>query len=279
MVGKMDVKKEKYEEIYDKKFSFGKNWENFLKNLTKERIDISKKYLKEFIGLKNLKNKTFLDIGCGSGIQSLAACQLGAKVISVDIDDNCIDCTKYLRKVNNINEEDWKIIKGSILDDTLLNKLEKADIVYSWGVLHHTGDMWKALRNVMSLVKEKGLLYIAIYNKYEGLLSSEFWLRIKKIYANLNKFFRHIITFTYIFLLIILMILIGRNPVKYIKEYKKERGMSFYTDVVDWLGGYPYEFATPKEITKFCKRQGFKSIKLKEIKGWGCNQFLFKNSN
>jgi 2-polyprenyl-6-hydroxyphenyl methylase/3-demethylubiquinone-9 3-methyltransferase len=278
MVRKIEL----YENIYNKKFSFGKNWNLFLKNLNDEKINIAKDSLIKFTKLKNFKEKTFIDFGCGSGLFSLCAVLLGAKkVISVDIDDNSLNCAKYLRKKYGISKKVWEIKKGSALDEKFIKGLGKFDIVYSWGVLHHTGEMWSALKNITFLVKKSGLLYIAIYNNFKGFpFYSSTWIKIKNFYSSSNIFIRKIIEIPYIFLIFFGLLFNGINPISYMKNYSKNslRGMSFYRDIVDWLGGYPYEYASVEEIKKFYEKLNFKLINLNKTNREGCNEFLLKKN-
>ncbi len=282
MVAEMDEKLELYEDIYKKKFSFGKNWQFFLKKLDNKKIELAKKSLTDFTKLKNFKDKTFIDIGCGSGLFSLCACLLNAeKVISIDVDENSVSCAKYLRNKFKINPEIWEIKTGSALDSDFLKNQGEFDIVYSWGVLHHTGYMWKALENVIPLIAKDGSLYLAIYNEFKGFPNSKTWAKIKKFYSNHGKIIRKIIEMGYISYYILGLLAHGKNPIKYIKNYgqKGARGMSFYRDAVDWLGGYPYEFASTKEIIDFYGGKNFKLITLKKAKREGCNQYLFQKND
>ncbi|RMD57761.1 class I SAM-dependent methyltransferase [Candidatus Woesearchaeota archaeon] len=273
------MSKELYENIYEQAFSFGENWAEYLKKLDAEKIQRAQKSLEEFLGKGTIKGKTFLDIGCGSGLFSLAAIKLGAReVTSIDPDKNSTECAKYLREKFKIPSKKWKILKGSILDKKFIKKLPKADITYSWGVLHHTGDMWRALDNAISLVRKKGTLYIAIYNKYTGPLSSKSWLKIKKLYVRSPKLVKKAMELLYAGEQLISLAIRLKNPIAYVRNYKTDRGMSFMRDVTDWLGGYPYEYATPAEIEEHCKRRGLKLVKIKHRKGTGCNEFVFKRT-
>ncbi len=274
------MKHETYESAYKdpRHFSFGKNWQNFLKNLNDEKINEAKKSLVEFLGGEDkIKGKTFVDIGCGSGLFSLAAYLLGVKeIISVDVDEFSIACAKHLKEEKG-NPENWQIKQGSALDEKFVKSLGKFDIVYSWGVLHHTGDMHKAFENVINLVGEGGIFYLAIYNKNEKCLfegTSKFWLRVKKIYNSSNLLVKKMMEVGYVFYYVTGLIVHFINPFKYIKNYVSLRGMSFYTDIKDWLGGYPYEFATIDEIKDFFKKYNLKCIKYKEVRSIGCNEFL-----
>ena len=165
------------------RFGFGKNWSRFLNLLNENRIESAEKSLLKYLGIDSLKGMSFLDIGSGSGLFSLAAHRLGALVTSFDYDVDSVECKKILReKYKDLNE--WQVMQGSALDKEFLNTLGKFDIVYSWGVLHHTGSMYEAFENVAPLVKEKGYLFISIYND-QGAASRR-WKWIKEKY---NKSF------------------------------------------------------------------------------------------
>lgn len=269
-------------------FSFGKNWSSFIRNyLSRERVNEAKQSLVRFFGLPDLKNKTFIDIGCGSGLYSLAAYQLGAsRIISFDADKDSVHCCEYLKQTMG-NPSHWKVSYGSILDKKFISSLGKFDIVYSWGVLHHTGKMWNAIKNSLLLVKPRGLLYIAIYNKCAGfgiypdgrLGSSAFWEKEKRFYSKLPILLQNLIDLLVMGLLVFFYLIRFKNPVKIIVGHKKQfRGMSWRIDIKDWLGGYPYEYASPDEIFNFVKEQGFELINLKYYHGLGNNEYLFKKN-
>lgn len=265
------------------KFNFGKNWKNFIDDkLDNERIGIAERSLKEFT-IKNVKNdKIFLDIGSGSGLFSLAAKNLGYKVISVDVDKNSVECTKFLKKKYYKNDRNWKTLTGSILDNDLLRKLPHSDIVYSWGVLHHTGQMWVALDNCIRKLKPNGKLFIAIYND-QGFKSRIWWI-VKYIYNYLPNilnqiYFLTILILIYFFILIKKILLLDlKSLFDYILNVKKNRGMSFYFNMLDWIGGYPYEFSSFENLKKYCENKGLKVIKFKKNNSLGCHQIVFKKN-
>jgi 2-polyprenyl-3-methyl-5-hydroxy-6-metoxy-1,4-benzoquinol methylase len=260
------------------RFEFGKNWERFLKILNEDRILEAEKSLKQMLEIEDLNGKSFLDIGSGSGLFSLSARRLGARVHSFDYDPRCVTCTQELKRRYFPDDVRWKIEQGNVLDVTYLNSLEKYDIVYSWGVLHHTGNMWKALENIAPLVNEKGTLFISIYNDQGP--ASQLWKSLKKVYNRSSKPIRILMILSYGAYFetraAIMRILTWKNPLpfKYWNEMKKSRGMSVWHSLVDWVGGYPFEVAKPEEIFDFYKRLDFLLTKLK-TRGGGCNEFVF----
>ena len=269
----------------NKPFAFGKNWESFVKSyLNRERTDEAQKSLIEFCDGYTLKGKSFLDVGCGSGMFSLAAYKLGSsKILSFDVDPDSIRCCEYLREKEG-NPANWQIMKGSILDEGFISKLEKYDFVYSWGVLHHTGNMWKAIKNATRLIADDGLLYIAIYNKADGFGiypdgrfgPSKFWVKEKRLYSGLPIIAQILIDYAVMSFLILSYTLTLNNPIKKIRGHKELRGMSWRIDIKDWLGGYPYECASVAEVFNFLKGLGFSLENLKCNNGLMNNEFLFK---
>ncbi len=152
------------------RFEFGKNWKKYLETLDKDRVIEAEKSLCAMLNVESLDGKRFLDVGSGSGIFSLAARRLGASVHSFDYDPNCVACANELKNRFFKNDHKWSIEQGSILDRDFLKTLGQSDIVYSWGVLHHTGDMWQSLANVIQLAKPGAVLFIVIYND-QGFMS------------------------------------------------------------------------------------------------------------
>ena len=262
-----------------KRFEFGKNWKNFLKKITHERISIAENSLIKMLGLDNLSGKRFIDIGCGSGLFSLSARNLGAKVFSFDFDEYSVWCAENLRKKYNYEDENWIVKRGSIIDRDFVNSLGKFDIVYSWGVLHHTGEMWGAIDSSTRLVDEKGTLFISIYND-QGI-KSHFWWMIKWFYNSLPKFLKKLFAYSISFFIIFIMLIkytLKLKPMVILGpmlNYKKYRGMNYTTDIIDWYGGFPYEFADYDYLIKYIEDKGFKFKNGKRTTSHGCNEMVF----
>lgn len=277
-----EIAQQHLEEVnHGERFEFGKNWSNFLGLLNDERISQAEESLRSMLEVEDLHGKTFLDIGSGSGLFSLAAKRLGAEVLSFDFDSHSFNCTTELRRRYFPDDQNWRVEQGSALDRKYVSSLGKFDIVYSWGVLHHTGKMWEGLENAELAVAENGKLFVAIYNDTGS--QAVRWKWIKKTYNKLPKFLQ--IPFTIIIYLPdeikdILKALFTLSPQKYIESWTKyhgNRGMNRWYDMVDWIGGYPYEVATPDEIFEFYTEKGYRLTKLVcGYVGLGCNQFVFQ---
>ncbi len=259
------------------RFQFGANWAHFLRVLTDERIQQAETGLSGMLGTRDLSGKAFLDIGSGSGLSSLAARRLGARVRSFDYDPQSVACTAELRRRYFPEDPDWTVERGSALDAEYLQRLGTFDIVYSWGVLHHTGAMWRALDLVAPLVKPGGTLFIAIYND-QGAWSGR-WKKIKRLYCSgpVGKTLVTGVAIPYWVLRSAAADLVWmRNPLASYRAYGRQRGMSVIHDWHDWLGGYPFEYAKPEAILSYCLDRGFRLDRLVTAGGSvGCNEFVF----
>ncbi len=254
-------------------FSFGENWADFIaRNFSPQRVDISRQCLLGMLERPDLQGQYFLDLGCGSGLSSLAAFTAGAaRIVSFDIDPHSVATTRKLWEMHG-SPAHWEIHHGSALDRDFLATLEPADIAYSWGVLHHTGQMWQAIRNAAPLMKPDGVFFIALYTTTP---SSPYWLKVKRRYNAAGNLRKRLMEWHYVLRHMALPDLIClRNPWRRFRDYQASRGMSQMTDVRDWLGGYPYEDASVEQVLRFGRDElGLELVNLKT--GEACTEYVF----
>lgn len=256
------------------RYDFGNNWYDFIKEIDQKQINTATEHLERLVG--NINGKTFLDIGSGSGLHSLAALKLGASsVTAIDYDPISVKASTSLLS-EYAKGGSWEVTKGDILADSL--ETRRFDVVYSWGVLHHTGDMWTAIQNASKLCRKDGIFALALYIKTPFC---ELWKKEKRIYAK-HKTIRPILDALFIALLFARKSFSGTNPFTYISEYNSNRGMNFFTDVRDWLGGYPYESISDEELDSFMTTQGFSLVRKnntapgKGLFGTGCGEWVYQ---
>ena len=264
----------------DLRFAFGANWRHFLDTVDADRVEHATDSLAALLGSERVRGRSFLDIGSGSGLSSLAALRLGAsRIRSFDYDADSVACTAELRRRFGSGAS-WTVELGDALDAAYLRALGTFDVVYSWGVLHHTGAMWKALDNVTACVAPGGTLCVALYND-QGRVS-RIWTRIKAVYNGAPRFARPLIVLSYMTYREARS-MVGRLwrgetwfPPTCWREYRTRRGMSVWHDYVDWVGGYPFEVATPAQVHAFYEARGFRlAYDVTDTIGGGCNQFVF----
>ncbi|WP_422770206.1 class I SAM-dependent methyltransferase [Plantactinospora sp. WMMC1484] len=260
-----------------RRFGFGANWKSFVQVMDDDRIASATASLTRALAVPDLAGRSFLDIGCGSGLFSLAAHRLGATVHSFDFDPDSVAATTALRQ-RYAADGDWTVEQGSILDRAYAARLGHFDVVYSWGVLHHTGDMWKALAAAVDLTRPGGRLFVAIYNDQGP--ASRVWRWVKRRYNSSGRLGRMLL------LGLSTMYLYRRVPLRKLLQLVMprrfpprpiRRGMSRSHDLVDWVGGYPFEVARPEQIFRFVRDRGFELTHLTTCGGdLGCNEFVFR---
>jgi 2-polyprenyl-3-methyl-5-hydroxy-6-metoxy-1,4-benzoquinol methylase len=259
------------------RFAFGRNWKRYVRTVAAREVGIAADSLHRSLGEIDPHSCSFLDIGCGSGLMSAAACRLGfRRVVSFDYDSDSVEATHAMRRAQS-EPGNWTVLQGSVLDDGFMTRLGRFDVVYSWGVLHHTGDMWAALDRALAAVAPGGRALIALYND-QGWIS-QYWAVVKQTYIRSPAPLRALIAgIFYVYFgvgLFVADLLRLRNPLR--RHSGDRRGMKFRYDVVDWVGGYPFEVARPQEVENYARARGF-DCRCVFFAGrrHGCNEYLLR---
>ncbi|WP_445147426.1 class I SAM-dependent methyltransferase [Dyella sp. Tek66A03] len=244
--------------------------------LDEHRVDQSRRAICDLLDREDLQDWRVLDIGSGSGLSSLAMHQLGAEVVSFDYDPDSVACTEELRRLYGASDKHWTVTHDSVLDVAFMQSLGKFNLVYSWGVLHHTGAMWQALDLAQQCVAPGGTLLIALYND-QGWRSGV-WRAIKRLYCSSAPGRWLVGALFYPFFALYALWLDLRQlhvPGTHARQYAQRRGMSLFHDWRDWLGGYPFEVAQPEGVVSKLAAEGFQLQSQKLTQGLGCNEFVF----
>jgi len=259
------------------RFAFGANWSRFLACVDEARIVEAEQSLRVMLKMDSLAGKRFLDAGSGSGLFSLAARRLGASVLSFDFDPQSVACTQALRARYFNHDAQWQVMQGSVLDQEFLAQCGEFDVVYSWGVLHHTGAMWDAISLLETRVAARGLLFVAIYND-QGW-KSRAWSTLKRWY-NHHRWLRPGLIGAGLLVLWgprSMVDLCQGQPFRTWRQYARERGMHPWHDLIDWIGGHPFEVATPTQLFEFFSAKDYELITLKTAGGGlACNELVFR---
>jgi 2-polyprenyl-3-methyl-5-hydroxy-6-metoxy-1,4-benzoquinol methylase len=262
-------------------FAFGKNWLEYGEKIDEARIEQACADLRRLAGRDRMDGRGFLDIGCGSGLHSLAAVRMGATLVrGIDIDPDSVEASR--RTLQRFEPNADAQFSAVSVFDTSPQDPGTFDVVYSWGVLHHTGDMNRALAKAAELVKPRGQLLIALYHKtpFCGM-----WRMFKRRYSKSRPEAQRRTMDRYIWLMKQRHALLGQDFTEYVSNYQTLRGMDFHNDVHDWLGGYPYESIEPEACVRFFNTLGFQLERsfvakpkrmLSGILGTGCDEFAFR---
>lgn len=267
------------------RFAFGRNWSDYSASVTDEDVRRAACALEELVGARVLRGARFLDIGSGSGIHSAAAAALGVReVVAVDLDEQCVETTRRLlssrREAVRFRVEVCDVLEGS------LRKYGEFDVVYSWGVLHHTGDLNGALRRAAQAVAAEGLFVFALYRR---TWMDWFWKIEKRWYAQAGPRAQGVAQIIYRGAFGAALRVRGQTLKDYVRRYAY-RGMRFDHDVHDWLGGFPYETATPEEVESTLRELGFRRLRCKThrgrflgrdlgLLGSGCDEYVYQRGS
>jgi len=250
-------------------FDFGANWLAFSAELRPEQLDAARASLLRHLPAERWAGLSVVDVGSGSGLFAVAMASLGARVLAVDVNPKSVEATR-LNAARFLGSDADRVEArvASILDDAFVREnAARFDVVYSWGVLHHTGAMDRAVANALSLMKPDGFAVIALYNRH---WTSPIWRVIKRVYCALPGPLATAYAACFVPVVAAAKFAVsGKNP------WMKERGMSFWRDVVDWIGGYPYEYVGADEFVRRVAAAGFACrVAVPADTPIGCNEFV-----
>ena len=117
-------------------------------------------------------SKKLLEVGIGAGTDFLQWVRSGTKAYGIDLTEEAIEHVKYRLELYGLKAEEYKVADSEALpypDNTF-------DIIYSWGVIHHTPNTEKAMKEIIRVCKPGGKCKIMIYHRH-SLLAYFFWVK------------------------------------------------------------------------------------------------------
>ncbi|WP_157967147.1 class I SAM-dependent methyltransferase [Elioraea thermophila] len=258
-------------------YEFGRNWAEFAARLNEEAIAEAVRGLERLLPREEVEGRSVLDVGCGSGLSALAFLRLGAaSVHAIDLDADSVETTRRVLGLHAAGKA-CQVERRSVFD---LDRLPRFDIVYSWGVLHHTGDLDRAFRAAAAKVEPGGSLAVALYRRTP---LCGFWRLEKRLYTAAPQPIRRGFEALYVAAFRLALAIRGRSFAEYVARYpERNRGMSFRTDVKDWLGGYPYESISEAETLRLAEACGLEPVRRfcrppgLGLFGSGCDEYVFR---
>jgi SAM-dependent methyltransferase len=264
------------ETLVETHYEFGANWARFSEGISEVCVSEAMKGMERLVAGEDIRGKRFIDIGCGSGLHSLAALRWGAaQVLAIDIDARSVATTEAVLH-RFAPSGPWRTEVQSVFDMPIEPGF---DIVYSWGVLHQTGDMRRAIERAVAKALPGGLICLALYRRTPLCWA---WRIEKRIYSHSPRPVRALLEWLYLLGHRMSHMIVGTSYKTYVDNYVGSRGMDFMTDVRDWLGGYPHESISEAEMLELARRLGLDVVRRfchkpgSGILGSGCDEYVLR---
>jgi len=268
-------------------FAFGENWAGYATKVTVAEIAEAERGLLRLLGPAGLASQRFLDLGCGSGLHAAAALRRGAReVVAVDLDPESVRTAQELLGRYAPEGAAYRVLPGDVFDIGP-GSFGVFDIVYSWGVLHHTGNLERALASAAALVGPNGRLVVALYRR---TWLDAFWRVEKRWYAHASEKSQARARSVYVALFRLRMAALGKSFTEYVSGYSSNRGMDYFHDLHDWMGGWPYEAIEPAEVAQLMASHGLepelvparpagkRSGRPLGVFGSGCDEYVYRRA-
>ncbi|MFQ6082591.1 MAG: class I SAM-dependent methyltransferase [Candidatus Aminicenantia bacterium] len=227
--------------------------------------EASQSHLELFFKDDEIVNRTILDAGCGTGIFTIIFANKGAKkVIGVDISEGSLNTGRELK-------EKFKLSNVEFQKDDMLNlsfKENTFDIVWAWGTIHHTEDPYKAMEELIRVLKKDGIFFMALYKKTKLTFIHEIIRRVliktpRKSWTILSKIMAFFL-----------------SPIVFLfkKREKSRKGEKLEELILDWYFVPIRHYFYPERIKSFLEKRNFIIEKFLPASGRfnSTSNFIFK---
>jgi ubiquinone/menaquinone biosynthesis C-methylase UbiE len=206
--------------------------------------EASENHWKMFYTPDEVKGKSVLDAGCGTGIFSIIFANNGAaRVKGIDISEGSLETGRSLKEKFGL--ENIEFVKEDML--RLPFKDEEFDIVWAWGTVHHTTDPLAAITELMRVLKRGGSLFLAVYKR----------TRLTFIHEIIRRTLVRTPRRMWTFLSKVMAFFLAPVVFFFKKREKSRKGEKLEELILDWYFVPIRHYYRPKEIQTFLEDRGF----------------------